>query len=52
MASRIGSGLRRLILAYALDDLSKLPFSDDVTSDSRVLMHRQIFDIVNSVAPF
>jgi len=49
---RIGSGLRRLLLAYALDDLSKLPFSDDVTADSRVLMHREIFDLVNSVAPF
>jgi uncharacterized membrane protein (UPF0182 family) len=49
---RIGSGLRRLILAYALDDLSKLPFSDDVTPDSRVLMHREIFDMVDSVAPF
>lgn len=49
---RIGGGLRRLLLAYALDDLSKLPFSDDVTADSRVLMHREIFDMVNSVAPF
>jgi uncharacterized membrane protein (UPF0182 family) len=48
----IGSGLRRLILAYELDDVSKLPFSNDITADSRVLMHRQIFDIVNSVAPF
>jgi uncharacterized membrane protein (UPF0182 family) len=48
----IGSGLRRLILAYELDDISKLPFSNDITADSRVLMHRQIFDIVNSVAPF
>jgi uncharacterized membrane protein (UPF0182 family) len=49
---QVGSGLRRLLLAYALDDLSKLPFSDDVTSESRVLMHREIFDLVNSVAPF
>ena len=49
---RIGAGLRRLVLAYALDDLSKLPFSDDVTADSRVLIHREIFDMVDSVAPF
>lgn len=49
---RVGTGLRRLLLAYALDDLSKLPFSNDVTADSRVLMHREIFDMVNSVAPF
>ena len=49
---RIGSGLRRMLLAYALNDLSKLPFSDDVTADSRVLIHRNIKDIVDSVAPF
>jgi len=48
----IGGGLRRLILAYALDDLSKLPFSDDVTAGSRVLIHREIFDMVDSLAPF
>ena len=49
---RIGGGLRRLLLAYALGDLTKLPFSDDVTADSRVLIHRNIREIVNSVAPF
>ncbi|HXM36355.1 MAG TPA: UPF0182 family protein, partial [Pyrinomonadaceae bacterium] len=49
---RIGGGLRRIVLAYALDDLSKLPFSDDVTADSRVLIHREIFDMVDGVAPF
>ncbi len=49
---RVGSGARRLVLAYALGDLSKLPFSDDVTADSRVLIHRNIRDIVNSLAPF
>jgi uncharacterized protein len=49
---RIGGFLRRTTLAAALDDLSKLPFSDDVTSESRVLIHRNIRDIVDSVAPF
>lgn len=49
---RVGSGLRRLLLAYALGDLSKLPFSDDITADSRALIHRNIRDIVDSVAPF
>jgi uncharacterized membrane protein (UPF0182 family) len=49
---RIGGGLRRMLLAYALDDLTKLPFSDDITSESRVLIHRNIKEIVNSVAPF
>jgi len=35
-----------------LDDLTKLPFSDDVTPDSRVLIHRNIREIVDGVAPF
>lgn len=48
----IGNGLRRLLLAWALGDLSKLPFSDDVTSESRVLMRRNIRDRVESLAPF
>jgi uncharacterized membrane protein (UPF0182 family) len=49
---RIGGVLRRWLLAWALDDLTKLPFSDDVTSESHVLIHRNIRDIVDSVAPF
>jgi len=49
---RIGGRLRRLLLAWALDDLSKLPFSDDVSSESRVLIHRNILEMVNGVAPY
>lgn len=49
---RVGGGLRRLLLAWALSDLSKLPFSDDVTSESRVLINRNIKKIVNGLAPF
>jgi uncharacterized protein len=49
---QIGGRLRRTLLAWALGDLSKLPFSDDVTSESRVLIHRNIKEIVNGVAPF
>ena len=49
---RIGGFFRRLLLAWELDDTTKLPFSDDVTPDSRVLIHRNIRDIVDSVAPF
>ena len=49
---RVGGGLRRLLLAWALSDLSKLPFSDDVTSESRVLINRNIKEIVNGLAPF
>lgn len=49
---RIGNRLRRMLLAWSIGDLSKLPFSNDVTSDSRVLINRNIRDIVNGVAPF
>jgi len=48
----IGNRLRRMLLAWSVGDLSKLPFSNDVTSDSRVLINRNIRDIVNGVAPF
>jgi uncharacterized protein len=48
----IGGTMRRWLLAWALGDLSKLPFSDDVTPDSRALIHRNIREIVDGVAPF
>jgi uncharacterized membrane protein (UPF0182 family) len=48
----VGGFFRRLALAWALGDLSKLPFSDDVRPDSRVLMRRNIIERVNRVAPF
>lgn len=48
----VGSGLRRLAIAWATGDLTKLPFSDDVTSESRVLMHRNIINRIRRVAPF
>lgn len=49
---RIGNRLRRMLLAWGVGDLSKLPFSNDVTSESRVLINRNIREIVNGVAPF
>ena len=49
---RIGGALRRTLLAWAIGDLSKLPFSDDVTSESRVLINRKVTEIVNGIAPF
>ena len=49
---QIGGRLRRMLLAWTLNDLSKLPFSDDITSQSRVLIHRNIREIVNGIAPF
>jgi uncharacterized membrane protein (UPF0182 family) len=48
----IGSFLRRILLAIDLDDLGKLPFSDDVTPQSRLLMRRNVRDRVAALAPF
>jgi uncharacterized membrane protein (UPF0182 family) len=47
-----GSWVRRICIAWTLGDLSKLPFSDDVTAESRVLMHRNIGERVRRIAPF
>jgi len=44
--------LRRIIIALDRSDLAKLPFSDDVTSDSRLLMRRNLSDRVTTLAPF
>lgn len=49
---RIGNSLRRMLIAWGVGDLSKLPFSDDVTPESRVLINRNIRQLVNGVAPF
>jgi uncharacterized membrane protein (UPF0182 family) len=38
----LGGFLRRVLLAYDRDDLGKLPFSDDVNSESRLLMRRNV----------
>lgn len=48
----VGSGFRRFCVGWAMNDLSKLPFSDDVTGESRVLMHRNINERLRMVAPF
>ena len=48
----VGGGLRRMCIAWATDDLTKLPFSDDVTAESRVLMYRNIIDRIRRIAPF
>ena len=39
---RLGGMLRRTIIAYDRGDIAKIPFSDDVTDDSRLLMRRNI----------
>jgi hypothetical protein len=49
---QIGSMWRRLLIAIDRGDLSKLPFSDDITPDSLLLMRREIRDRVSTIAPF
>ena len=48
----LGGFLNRIILAFDRDDLGKLPFSDDVNSESRLLMRRNVRDRVAALAPF
>ncbi len=48
----IGGSLRRTLVAWSVGDLSKLPFSDDITPDSRVLLRRNINARVHAIAPF
>jgi uncharacterized membrane protein (UPF0182 family) len=48
----LGNWLRRTIIALERGDVAKLPFSDDVAPDSRLLMRRNIQERVMSIAPF
>jgi uncharacterized membrane protein (UPF0182 family) len=48
----LGGFLRRIAIALDRDDLAKLPFSDDVNQDSRLLMRRNLRDRVSTLAPF
>ena len=48
----LGSLLRRVLIAADRGDLGKLPFSDDITPQSRLLMRRNIFTRVHTLAPF
>ena len=48
----LGGFLRRMIIALDQSDLAKLPFSDDVNRNSRLLMKRNIRDRVSALAPF
>src|SRR5213593_4316217 len=49
---RVGGFFRRLLVALDRGDLAKLPFSDDVTAESRLLMRRALSDRVEALAPF
>jgi uncharacterized membrane protein (UPF0182 family) len=48
----IGGFLRRALIAIDRGDLAKLPFSDDVTPESRLLMRRNVRNRVAELAPF
>jgi uncharacterized membrane protein (UPF0182 family) len=48
----IGGFFRRLLIAIDRGDLAKLPFSDDVTADSRLMMRRNIRERVETLTPF
>jgi uncharacterized protein len=48
----LGGFFRRVIIALDQSDLAKLPFSDDVNKNSRLLMRRNIRDRVSALAPF
>ena len=48
----LGGFLRRALIAFDRGDLAKLPFSDDVNSQSRLLMRRAVHDRAATLAPF
>jgi uncharacterized protein len=48
----LGGLMRRLLIAFARGDIGKLPFSDDVTEESRLLMRRNVRDRAAALAPF
>jgi len=49
---KLGGYFRKILLSWALGDLSKVPFSSAITSQSRVLLHRQIMERASRIAPF
>src|SRR6185295_9564171 len=48
----MGSFFRRLAIAWTVGDITKVPFSDDITPDSVLLMRRNIQERVSELAPF
>ncbi|MGA7906872.1 MAG: UPF0182 family protein [Candidatus Sulfotelmatobacter sp.] len=48
----LGGFLRRILIAFDQGDLAKLPFSDDINTQSRLLMRRNVRDRVAALAPF
>jgi len=48
----LGGYLQRALIAFDRGDLTKVPFSNDITSQSRLLMRRNVLDRVSALAPF
>jgi uncharacterized membrane protein (UPF0182 family) len=48
----LGAFLRRILIAFDRGDLTKLPFSDDINRESRLLMRRNVRDRVAALTPF
>jgi uncharacterized membrane protein (UPF0182 family) len=48
----LGGFFRRLLIAFDRGDIAKLPFSDDVNAESRLLMRRTVRERVTALAPF
>ncbi|HZP24960.1 MAG TPA: UPF0182 family protein [Terriglobales bacterium] len=48
----LGGWFRRALIALDRGDIGKLPFSDDVGSQSQLLMRRNILQRVSALAPF
>ena len=48
----VGGFLRRVLLAFDRGDIAKLPFSDDINAQSRLLMRRNLRERVAALAPF
>lgn len=49
---QLGGFFRRLLIALDRGDITRLPFSDDITPESRLLMRRNIRERVTAIAPF
>jgi hypothetical protein len=48
----LGGFPRRILIASDRGDLTKLPFSDDISRESRLLMRRNVRDRVAALTPF
>jgi uncharacterized membrane protein (UPF0182 family) len=48
----LGGFLRKFLIALDRGDVAKLPFSDDITGESRLLMRRNIRERIETLAPF